>query len=620
MKIGRNEPCFCGSGKKFKKCCGKASPAQPKPDHDISASLETAWSLCLAGRFNQAENIYKDILEVEPENTVALHYLGVIAYQRGNSDSALKLFEKAIAINPLEPSIHNDLGNLLYKTKRLTEAADSYKKALTLNPGFAQAHYNLGVALKDQEQAYDAIGSFKKALEINPDYVNAQNNLATSLMSIGLTEEAIPWFQKALENEPNDNMRHDNLLLAMNYSSRCAPQVIYEEHLRYAKMHAEPLMQYIAPHENTREPLRKLKIGYVSPDFRSHSVAYFIEPVLEHHDHEQFEIFAYYAEPNSDAITQRLKQYCDHWRDIANVNDKDAAELIRNDKIDILIDLSGHSRNNRLLIFAYKPSPIQITWLGYPNTSGLATIDYRITDRFADPDGETDRFYTEKLLRLPESFSCYRAPKDAPDIAETPALTNGYITFGSFNNLAKITPEVIQLWSKVITKVPGSRLVLKCVGLLDNEATQKEIIRIFAKNGLPRERLTLLGRSASHNEHLQQYHKIDIALDPFPYNGTTTTCDALWMGVPVITLTGNSHASRVGVSQMNNIGHMELIAKDKNDYVAISERLSSDFNYLQDIRSNMRNKMQASTLMDDKRFTDNLESAYRDVWEEWCQE
>jgi predicted O-linked N-acetylglucosamine transferase (SPINDLY family) len=384
-------------------------------------------------------------------------------------------------------------------------------------------------------------------------------------------------------------------------------------------VHAESLVRFIGPHTNPRILERKLKIGYVSPDFRSHAVASFIEPVLAHHDQERFEIFAYYNHGQNDMVTQRLRKYCHHWRNIAAMSDEEVAELIREDEIDFLIDLAGHTGHNRLLVFARKPAPIQVTWLGYPDTTGLSTMDYRITDGFADPVDMTEDFHTEQLIRLPECFSVYHVPEEYPEVSRLPALENGYITFGSFNNFSKTTPEVIALWAKILRSVPDSRLMLKYSGLSDS--SMKRMVReAFARLDIHPSRVELLGKDPSHVTHLQRYYQLDIALDTFPYCGTTTTCEALWMGVPVITLAGSSHVSRVGSSLMSNLGYTEMIASSQQKYVAIAVGLAPDIDRLSAIREELRDRMADSPLMDSTRFTQHLENAYKEMWRTWCMD
>jgi predicted O-linked N-acetylglucosamine transferase (SPINDLY family) len=358
---------------------------------------------------------------------------------------------------------------------------------------------------------------------------------------------------------------------------------------------------------------RPLRIGYVSPDFKQHSVAHFIEPVLAAHDKSKFEVFCYSNNLMTDEVTQRIQSACAHWRVIADQSDEVVAKQIRDDGIDILVDLAGHTPQNRLLVFARKPAPVQATWIGYPNTTGLTTMDYRITDAFADPVGDSDRFHTEKLIRLPECFSCFEAPRESPQVCALPALATGHITFGSFNNPLKFTPAVIEQWLHILKRVPNSRLVLKYQGL--DSAFMSALLRAqFGAHGIAPQRLDILGKDVSQFDHMNRYNQIDIGLDPFPYNGTTTTCDALWMGVPVITLAGRSHVGRVGVSQLTNIGLPELIGHNEDDYVDIAVALANDLPRLAALRSGLRERLKASPLMDAPRLTRNLEAVYREMW------
>lgn len=392
---------------------------------------------------------------------------------------------------------------------------------------------------------------------------------------------------------------------------------VYAAHRDFARRWEAPLAKLIQPHSNDRSPDRRLRIGYVSSDFRQHSVGYFIEPVLAHHDHGRFEIFCYSDHFQEDEVTERLKSHADHWRRLVGLSDEQAANQIRADQIDILIDLVGHMGGNRLLVFARKPAPIQVTWLGYPNTTGLSAMDYRLTDGFADPPGTTEHLHSEKLIRLPECFSCYRPLSDAPEISELPAREKRYVTFGSFNNQAKITPEVIAVWARILQSILGSHLTLKNPALGD-ETTQQMVQNSFAELGITPERLELLGHDPSQRLHLERYRSIDIGLDPFPYNGATTTCEALWMGVPVVTLAGKTHAGRVGVSQLSNLGLTELIGHTPEEYVAVAMRLSADLERLSALRTELRSRMAGSPLMDGPRFTKNLEEACLTMWKEWC--
>ena len=402
-----------------------------------------------------------------------------------------------------------------------------------------------------------------------------------------------------------------------DHSSDIETGAIFADHLNYAGQFEAPLASAIVSHKNDRSSTRRLKIGYVSPDFRRHSVNYFIEPVLASHNHDNFEVFCYSDVLTPDNVTERLQGYSNQWRDIKGMRDEEVTKLIRQDRIDILLDLAGHSANNRLQVFARKPAPVQVSWIGYPNTTGLSNIDYRIVDSYTDPPGLTDPFCSEKLIRMPESFLCYLPDKGSPDVRDLPAMKTGYVTFGSFNYFPKMSKETVIVWSAILKEVPDSRLIIKTRTLADS-GTRQYAMDMFIKNGIASERIDLLAMKTSFEEHLDTYNSIDIALDTFPYNGTTTTCEALWMGVPVVTFAGNVHASRVGNSLLTNTGLYELVANSFEEYISIALNLARNQNNLQTLRESLRDKMSHSPLADAKKFIVNLENCYRKVWEQWC--
>jgi len=450
----------------------------------------------------------------------------------------------------------------------------------------------------------------------------ALNNKGGQLLAQGMAKEAIDQYEMALILAPEKPFIQSNYLYALNYQATPDMGKIFAAHKKFGEFHENVAAKSAALQSpitsnavtsaatNAQQPLR---IGYVSSDFRHHAVSHFIEPVLAAHDKNKFQLFAYYHHTVVDDMTKRIQSHVSHWRSLVGKSDADIAAMIRADGIDILIDLAGHTATNRLPMFARKPAPLQVTWLGYPNTTGLSTMDYRITDAFADPPGMTDAFHTEKLHRMPETFSCYSAPNDAPTVAPLQAKRTGRVTFGSFNNFAKITAEVITVWSNILKRIPTATLFLKYKDLESVPMTQY-IHHQFMTRGVLVSQLRIQGDDASHVEHMARYNTIDIALDPFPYNGTTTTLDALWMGVPVITLAGASHVGRVGVSQMSNLGLQELIAKNQDDYVNIAVELAGNIEKLSALRAGMRERMLASPLMNVERFTRNLEQGYEQMW------
>jgi predicted O-linked N-acetylglucosamine transferase (SPINDLY family) len=479
--------------------------------------------------------------------------------------------------------VHNNLGGLLSIQNKFSEAIACYQQALTFAPNSAEIHNNLGIALKDKGLVEDAIAHYRRALEIK---------LSTRI--------------------------HSALLLTLQYSEDYDPVALFAEHQRFNKQHILPLTGAIKPYLTERNPWRQLKIGYLSQDFRRHSVVYFIEPLLAHHDHQQFEIFCYYNNTQNDAVTQRLQQYSDHWCNCVTLSDEALVGRICADQIDIMVDLMGHT-SNRMLVMAKKPAPVQVAYLGYSNTTGLSTIDYRITDGYAEPEGVADKFSSEVLVRMPDSYFCYR-PADETYLAPVgplPALQNGYLTFGSFNIHAKLSPTILSLWAQVLHALPHSKLFIKAISL--NElATRQALEDYFAKLGVTAERLILTGYASSMKDHLNMYHQVDIALDSYPYNGATTTCETLWMGVPVVTLVGETPASRMGLSILATVGLTELIAQTKEEYVNICLKLAGERTYLQQLRAGMRYRLQSSPLMAASAFTRHLESVYRKMWVNWC--
>jgi predicted O-linked N-acetylglucosamine transferase (SPINDLY family) len=420
-----------------------------------------------------------------------------------------------------------------------------------------------------------------------------------------------------MELKPDLPKYFSNLLLTMNYNPRYDASEIFIRHTEFAKHFELPFQSSSVRFPNVKDVHRPLRVGYVSPDFKGHSVAFFIEPVLAAHSKNRFEVFCFSDVPQEDEVTKHIRSSADHWRDISRMTDSEADEIIRKDKIDILVDLAGHTAYNRLLLFARKPAPVQVSWIGYPATTGLSAMDYKIVDSYTDPPGMTEQYYTEKLLRMPECFLCYRPDEESPEVGPLPSQSAGHVTFGSCNNFAKVTPEMMELWGKILEGVPGSRLLLKAKSLSDR-STREYVKDLFQGKGISGDRLELLGWEPSVRGHLETYHRIDIGLDTFPYHGTTTTCEALWMGVPVVTLAGKTHVSRVGVSLLSNAGLPELVAHTGDEYMDIAINLAKDTNRLRELRDRLRTMMTDSPLTDAGRFTGHLEKAYRDIWEKWC--
>jgi len=587
-----------------------------KPDY-TEAHYNLGNVLKELGRFEEAAECFRKTLSLTQNSPEAHNNLGVVLREQGNLCEAAECLQKALRLRPDYAEAHNNLGNVLKDQNGLDEAAECFQKAIRLKEDFPEAHNNLGVVLQEQGKLSEAAKLLQKALRLNPDYAGAHSNLGIVLKEQGRIDEATECCQKALQLKPDLSFAHSNLLMGLHYYDQIYPVELFSRHKRWAVQHAAPFSTAVKPHLNDRSPQRCLRVGYVSPDFRMHSVAYFIEAVIASHDRGAFEILCYADVARPDSVTDRFKGLAGCWRDIVGMSDEQAADLIRSDRIDILIDLTGHTAKNRMPLFARKPAPVQVTYLGYPNTTGLATMDYRITDSWADPPDQTDHYYTEELVRLAHGFLCYKPPEETPEITKPPVLETGNITFASFNNRPKITPQVVRLWSKILTSVPNAKLVLKSKPLSDPQ-TRERLLEMFVQSGVSPDRIKFVGYIPSQFEHFKLYNSIDIGLDTFPYNGTTTTCEAMWMGVPVITPAGEIHVSRVGVSLLTTAGLPEHIAESSEDYVQKAVQLAGDLERLQALRANLRSMMASSPLMDAQGFTRSLEAAYRQMWHRWC--
>jgi predicted O-linked N-acetylglucosamine transferase (SPINDLY family) len=567
-------------------------------------------------RFDEAIGCYRQVVALQPDRIDTHSQLGSLLRRQGRYDDALHSYLQALALKPDNAQIHNNLGLLFADQKNDEEAFKCYQTALAIDPEMEEALINFGNLFYHVEQLEEAIVCFGKAIAAHPDSVDAWTNLGHAYHKQGQPDQAIACYRKAQALNPGFLNAHQGMLMAMQYSSSVTPEEMAAAHVAFGRQFETPLRTMWRPHANERDPGKRLKIGYLSADFRQHAVAYFIEPLLAQHDRSQFEVFCYYNHTQVDAATERLQQLADHWVNCRYLNDEQLAGRIRADGIDILIDLAGHTGGNRLLAFARKPAPVQVTYLGYPCTTGLTSMDYRITDVHAEPVGMAEALNTEQLWRLPEIFCCYRPHDNSPAVIDhPPVLDNGFITFGCFNNFAKVTDLVLTLWAQILARVPNSHLLLEIAGL-DNGTLRADTETRLAQLGLPVERVVLVPRRPENQYVL--YNHIDIALDPFPANGGTTSLDTLWMGVPFVTLAGRHFTSRMGVTILTNAGLQELIANSEDDYVDIVTQLATDLPRLTAMRAGLHERAQASPLMDASRFTRQLEQAYRGMWQAWC--
>jgi predicted O-linked N-acetylglucosamine transferase (SPINDLY family) len=586
------------------------------PGHmTLQQQFESGVSHHQAGRLAEAERFYRQVLALQPDHAEALHLLGMLAAQAGRLDVAVELIRRAIRIRPDFVNAHYNLGLALQDKGQLGEAVTSYRQAIQLQPDYAEAHSNLGIALTNMGQVEEAIASFRRAIRIKPGFAEAHYNLGNALRSEGQLEEVIACYRQAIRLRPELVEAHSNLVNTFLYHPGYDARMIHEEVRHWNQQHAEPLKKFIQPHHNNRDPERCLRIGYVSADFFDHASAFFLLPLFRHHDRRQVEVFCYSHQAHTDQVTQQMKDRVQHWRTTVGQPDAKIAAQIRQDQIDVLIDLKLHSGGNSLLMFAHKPAPVQATWLGYPGTTGLDTMDYRLTDPYLDPPGLDDAFYSERSIRLPDTFWCYDPLTDEPKVNAPPCLEKGWVTFGCLNNFCKINDAVLALWAGVLKAVSNSRLLL----LAPEGSSRQRVLDRLGREGIGPERVEFVARQ-SRSEYRKTYHRIDIGLDSFPCNGHTTSLDSFWMGVPVVTLAGKTVFGRAGVSQLSNLGLPELIARTPDQYVQIATDLANDLPRLAELRRTLRARMEASPLMDAPRFARNIEAAYRQMWRNWCEQ
>jgi predicted O-linked N-acetylglucosamine transferase (SPINDLY family) len=590
----------------YRKCL-QLNPDNVDAYNNLGAQLEKA------GLIDDARNAYHQAVTRDPRCAAAHYNYGNILRRSGNLTEAIQSLQKAAQLQPTSTQICLDLAHALKTAARFSEASATLQKIIGADKGCFTALNLLGNILQIQGQPENAIKCYREALERNPDYAEAYCNMGSALLAQGCAREAKESYAKAVQLKPDWAGAHSNLLLADNYYS-INGDAIFEAHRDWGIKYCPGNENY--DHKGLDQNPDRLGIGYISPDFRNHSVTYFIESILSNHDNSRVNVFCYADVAAPDKTTARLQRLNLHWRNIYKMPDKAVADMINQDRIHILVDLAGHTANNRLPVFDMKPAPIQISYLGYPNTTGMPSMDYRLTDAYADLQDIADSWHTEILLRLPNGFLCYTPPAEAPSVAPPPCLASGHICLGSFNNLAKVTPEIIGLWSRTLHAIPASRLVMKNSALSD-ETVKERCYSLFKEQGIERNRVDFSGQTKTTAEHLHFYQHIDIALDTFPYNGTTTTCEALWMGVPVITLAGTLHAGRVGGSILSQLGLDGLIADDADEFLQVVAKLAADQNRLVELRSSLRGLMLNSSLCDATRFTQNIENTYREVWDKY---
>ncbi len=563
-----------------------------------------------AGRLGDAEHVYRAMLETNPQNADALHLLGVIAQQRRQNEQAIVLFRRAINARPDAAEFWHNLGNSLLSLSRREEAADAFAAAVKLDPKLFEAQHNLGAALMLCGRSNEAAEAFAVAVSLNPASPEAHNNFGLALKDQGDLDAAIEQFTQATNLRPDYHHAHSNRLYAMHFHPSLDAAAIFAAHCAWAEQYADPLAAEARAHAVDRSLDRKLRIGYLSPDLRDHPVGRSVLPLVEHHDPDRFDVICYFDSSAGDDISRRLRQATTEWHETARLADAQLADLVRQHRIDILVDLTLHMHRNRLPVFARKTAPVQATFLGYPATTGLRQIDFRITDRWLDPPGDTQAVNSEQLICLPRSFWCYVPDESSPAAGELPLHRNGFVTFGSLNNPCKMNDEVIDTWAEILHSVPGSKLTLN---VIEQNRRGDRFRDLFAKREIDPARLQFVSLPQRLG-YLRQWNEIDIALDPFPYNGHMTSCDALWMGVPVVSLRGETSVGRGGQSLLESLDLTELLALTKKDYIPIAAALAVDVPRLSSLRSTLRQRMLDSPLTDARGFARDVQACYRSMW------
>ncbi len=589
------------------------------------------------GRFAEAERLFRDALELFPEDVNALNLLGVACGAQDRHEDALDPLRKALRLHPQGASIHFNLGRALEGCGRLDEAVAAFAQALALNPGMAEARERLGALgagdalaatvfgdldqgrqLLNADRPAEALEWFQKAVREQPASAGAWEEYGRTLGRLGRNQDQVQALRRSLALQPDQPKIHQGLLMNLLYLDGSTPEGLLEEHRSWCRRHAGPRVEWAGDAGGGWEPGRRLKVGYVSPDFRGHSVATFLEPLLARHDRSQFELHAYSEVLTPDPVTQRLRDQFTGWHPTKDLDDEALAARIREDGIDILVDLAGHTHGNRISAFQRRPAPVQVTWLGYPATTGMPCFDARLTDAFVDPP-DTDANSSEPLVRLGTGWLCFSPPAEAPPPATLPALANGFVSFGSFNNAAKLSPGTLSLWAAVLRRVAGSRLLLKS-SIRSQGHSEAFIQEAFADEGVAPSRVQFLPYQESSEAHLAAYSQVDLALDPLPFNAITTACEGLWMGVPTVTLPGNRMSARAGAGIMLRAGLPRFIAQDRAGFVNLAAAWAADLTALAELRQGLREQVRASELMDGAGFTREVETAYRALWSSKCAE
>ncbi|MGC1521663.1 MAG: tetratricopeptide repeat protein [Steroidobacteraceae bacterium] len=578
----------------------------------LSHALNLGIALCRQRSFTDAETVLRGAVLLQADSPEVRFNLGNALHGLGRLREAAAQYGRALALRPRYPDALNNLGNVHKELGEFTLAEAAYRSAVEARPDDATALNNWGCLLRTMGRTLEAESTLRRGLQVNPRHSALHDNLGSVLKDSGDLDAAIGCFRRAVELDPGNPATHGNLAYALSFASLQA-DAVREECRRWNDRFAAKLHAASRGHPNDRTPARRLRIGYVSADFRDHCQSFFTIPLLSRHDHAAFEIFCYSSVERPDELTARIQGMADRWRPVRPLDDEALALSVREDGIDILVDLTMHMAGGRPLLFARRPAPVQIAWLAYPGTTGMGAMDYRLTDPRLDPPG-FDSHYSERSIRLPDSFWCYDPLTDQPQVNALPAPESGYVTFGCLNNPCKLTEATLQLWGEVMRAVPNSRLCL----LAPEGPHRAGLLRRLAAQGIGAARVGFVPYR-KRAEYLRSYHDIDIGLDTFPYNGHTTSLDSLWMGVPTITRVGETCVGRGGLSQLHQLELLEFAAESDSGVVAAAAMIAGDLPRLADLRRNLRARLERSPLMDAARFARAIETAYRDAWQAYCR-
>lgn len=580
----------------------------------VPAYLNLGATLEAAGEAGAAVRAYQSALEAEPGNPFASYNLGRMRYADGEFAAAEQLLRRALQAKPDFADAHVALANTQDARGDLQAAAASLEAALALQPGLAGAWYNYGNLLCKAERFDAAEAALRRVLDLDPRFIAAWHLLSNLLRRTSRLQEALDACAAARHLDPVRFDLESTQLLTLTLSDALSADALFDRHRAFGQRLEASVPARATPPSPSRDPERCLRVGYVSCDFYRHPVAWFLLPLLERHDRTRVESICYFTGDKVDEVTAQVRAAASAWREATALTDATLAQAIERDRVDLLVDLTGHASAQRLGVFALQPAPVQLTWLGYLHSTGLTRIAHRLSDARADPPGASDQRHTEKLVRLPHCLWCFRPAYVAEFAAQAPCLKNGHITFGSFNHVAKLTGTARRLWAQIMLRLPQSRLLL--VGVPEGRA-RADLLRDFAAAGVGGERLTVLPR-VSMGEYLQQFGAVDIALDSMPYGGGTTTFDALWMGVPVLTLAGERSASRSAASILGALGLEQWIAVTPEEYLRRALSHAADPQGVAALRGSLRGRLQASPLMDEVRFARDVEAVYRSLWRAWC--